>query len=222
MRIVVLSRSASIGSTRRLVEAGRARGHQVRVAQPAPGPAAPRRQEGAPLLRGEAHAPLRRGHPAHRGVGERLRPRGGEPVRDAGHPGPQLRGRHRAGAQQDALAAAALRARRGHPGHGDGARALGAQGDGRPGGRRPRAREAAPGPGAAGRHGLRVAPVAGRHAGGGARPGTPPDGPAVREEGRPGPARAGGGRDAPSLRSAAGPAPVRIFQTLNMGARFRR
>jgi ribosomal protein S6--L-glutamate ligase len=34
MRISILSRSASIGSTRRLVEAGRARGHKVRVISP--------------------------------------------------------------------------------------------------------------------------------------------------------------------------------------------
>jgi ribosomal protein S6--L-glutamate ligase len=35
MKITILSRSASIPSTRRLVEAGRARGHQVRVLNPA-------------------------------------------------------------------------------------------------------------------------------------------------------------------------------------------
>ena len=135
MKLVMLARNPSLYSHRRIVEAARARGHEIDVINTLHVHMNITSSQPTLLHGGRDAAALRRRHPAHRRLDHALRPGGAAPVRGAGRvPAERERG-HRPLARQAARAAAA--GARGHRPAGDGLRARAAPRRGRDqGGRR--------------------------------------------------------------------------------------
>ena len=121
MKLVMLARNPSLYSHRRIVEAARARGHEIDVINTLHVHMNITSSRPTLLARRAHAAALRRRDPAHRRLDHALRPGRAAPVRGAGRvPAERERG-HRPLARQAARAAAA--GARGHRPAGDGLRA---------------------------------------------------------------------------------------------------
>jgi hypothetical protein len=107
MRLLVLSRNASLYSTSRIVLAARARGHRGERHRPARVPDRRLARQALAPRRRRRRPSLRRRDPAHRREHHQLRPRRRPPVRSHGRPRAERRRLHRAQPRQAARAAAA-------------------------------------------------------------------------------------------------------------------